>query len=261
MTEKLRLFHDDCCKLLPTMGQYDMLFADPPDNIGLDYNSHHDSMPEDDYVEWFNKFLWEATKHAPIVWISFNAKWTLRFAKVFQDILRWRSDWEFKPCVQTFTFGRHDNSDLGNCYRPLWRLKHRDALLYPDQIRVESERQRAGDKRANPEGKVPGDVFDFSRVTGNSMQRRKWHPTQLNEGLVKRCVLMSTLPGGSVIDPFAGTGTTLRVCERLGRRCDSIEIDHDYCDRIAVDLNLEPKTLGEWRGFTIYSPTTWENNK
>ena len=122
---------------------------------------------------------------------------------------------EAKPCVQTFTFGQHNHHDLGNNHRPLLRLRWRNAPLYPDAIRVPSWRQENGDKRADPRGRVPGDVFDFTRVTGNSKQRRTWHPTQLNEGLVERCLKLTTPTGGTVLDPFGGTGTTLRVCKRI----------------------------------------------
>ena len=132
---------------------------------------------------------------------------------------------EAKPCVQTYTFGQHNHHDLGNNHRPLLRLRWSDAPLLPDAIRVPSWRQENGDKRADPRGRVPGDVFDFTRVTGNSKQRRPWHPTQLNEGLVERCVKLTTPPGESILDPFAGTGTTLRVCRRLGYPCTLIEID------------------------------------
>jgi DNA modification methylase len=116
-----------------------------------------------------------------------------------------------------------------------------DATFYPDAIRVPSWRQLHGDKRADPRGRVPGDVFDFPRVTGNSRQRRRWHPTQLHEELVERVICFSTRDGGTVLDPFAGTGTTLRVCQRIGRRCVGIEIDRTYCEQIAAELNLGVK--------------------
>lgn len=78
----------------------------------------------------------------------------------------------------------------------------------------------------------PGDVFDYPRVTGNSKQRRKYHPTQLHEELVERCLLLSTQEGDTVLDPFGGTGTTLRVCERINRSCTLIELDPLYCKNI-----------------------------
>jgi DNA modification methylase len=80
--------------------------------------------------------------------------------------------------------------------------------------------------------------MDFPRVTGNSKQRRTWHPTQLNEGLVERCVKLTTPPGGTVLDPFGGTGTTLRVCKRLDLPCTLIEMDREYCRQIAVENHL-----------------------
>ena len=60
-----------------------------------------------------------------------------------------------------------------------------------------------------------------------------------HEGLLERCVKLSTLEGERVIDPFAGTGTTLRVCDRIGRHCTLIECDHAYCEHIAEEHNLE----------------------
>ena len=48
------------------------------------------------------------------------------------------------------------------------------------------------------------------------LPRHTWHPTQLNEGLVERCIKFTTPPGEPVLDPFGGTGTTLRVCKTLG---------------------------------------------
>jgi hypothetical protein len=146
---------------------------------------------------------------------------------------------EAKPCVQTFTFGQHCHHDLGNNHRPLLRLRWFDAPLRPDAIRVPSWRQENGDKRADPRGRVPGDVFDFTRVVGNSKQRRPWHPTQLNEGLVERCVRLTTPKGEPVLDPFAGTGTTLRVCRPLSYPCTLIEIDKGYCAKIVEEHGMK----------------------
>jgi DNA modification methylase len=76
-------------------------------------------------------------------------------------------------------------------------------------------------------------------VVGNSKQRRKWHKTQLNEGLVERCIKSCTQPGDIVIDPFAGTGTTLRVCKSIDRSCVTMDLSRTYCQRIADEHNLE----------------------
>lgn len=214
-----------------------MVFADPPDGIGLGYDVFKDRF--EDYGKWLSGVLSTCLSHSPTTWLSFNAKWLVEVGfrvRRFQDIF---PDLSVKPCVQTFTFGQHNHHDFGSNSRPLWRLCRGVPTLYPDAIRVESWRQKNGDKRADPRGRVPGDVFDFPRVVGNSKQRRRWHPTQLHEGLVERCILMSTKEGDLVVDPFGGTGTTLRVCKRLNRRCTLIEMSPDYCDRIANEHGLE----------------------
>jgi DNA modification methylase len=162
--------------------------------------------------------------------------------RIFDELMSQGMDFVGKYCVQTFTFGQHNHHDLGNNHRPLWRLSWPKAKFYPNNIRMYHWRQENGDKRADPRGRVPGDVFDFTRVTGNSKQRRPWHPTQLNEALVERCILMSTKPGDTVIDPFAGTGTTLRVCDKIDRQCTLIEFDSGYCKKIAEEHNLRRHT-------------------
>lgn len=222
--------------------QYDCIFADPPDGIGLGYNEFNDKTPDREYRDFLHDCLREFVRHSPIVWFSFNAKWTAAFGYIADQFLQTTrgKDWEMKPCVQTFTFGQHRNTDLGNNHRPLWRFKHRDALLYPHHVKVPSWRQLNGDPRAKEGGRVPGDVFDFPRVTGNSKQRRRWHPTQLNEGLVDRAISLSTCVGDKVLDPFAGTGTTLRVCKQIGRACTVIDMDTKYCRKIAEE-NSVPK--------------------
>ncbi len=240
MTINHRLIHGDCLEWLE-YGSYratQCIFADPPDNIGLGYGHFRDEMPSESYLAWISTCLNEFVREAPIVWFSYNVKWQFHISRILMELLDKYSWLRGKSCVQTFTFGQHNQRDFGNNHRPLVRLMHYSAPLYPDQIRVQSERQKMGDNRADPRGRVPGDVFDFPRVTGNSKQRRPWHPTQLHEGLVERCIKMSTLKGECVLDPFAGTGTTLRVCKRIGRSCTLIENSKEYCTHLALEHDL-----------------------
>lgn len=210
---------------------YDVIFADPPDGISLSYNEYNDRISDERYRQLVFRWVRTFCAYSSCVWLSFNTKRLLDFAAAV-DKYAACYDMEFKACVQTFTFGQHNHRDWGNNHRPLWRLKHADHVLYPDNTRVPSWRQLNGDKRADPRGRVPGDVLDIPRVTGNSKQRRSYHPTQLNEKLVEQCLLLTTPPGGKVLDPFGGTGTTLRVCQRLGIECDLIELDSMYCAKL-----------------------------
>ncbi len=224
-------------------------FMDPPDNIGLKYSTYNDKQATGEYIDWLETIIRYAIDQCEIVWISYNAKWTFAVSHIIYNLLGYRFDLVAKPCIQTFTFGQHNQRDLGNNHRPLIRLMHVGTELYPDQIRVPSWRQEHGDSRADPRGRIPGDVFDFPRVTGNSKQRRTWHPTQLHEGLVERCLNLSCKSGDLVIDPFGGTGTTLRVCRKLNLDCALVEVDPMYCEKIA-----------EEHGMTLEYPKYWTLN-
>lgn len=243
-----QLICGNCLELLPTFGHVNCLIADPPDAIDLKYNSYEDCMTPVEYRE----FLWNClnlfVEHADISWVSYNAKWTFMMGSLVCDLLEKYPELEAKAFVQTYTFGQNRKTDCGNGHRPLLRLRHKGAKLYPEQVKVPSWRQLHGDKRAAAGGRVPLDHWDFPRVTGNSKQRRAWHPTQLHEGLIERCIKLSTPATGSVLDIFSGTGTTLRVCRRLGLDCTAIELDSFYCEKIAKDNGMRLISRGTWYG-------------
>ena len=258
---KHRLINDDCLKILGCTERVRMIFMDPPDNIGLGYDSYEDNLDEDAYLQWLQTIIGAAVQKADVVWLSYNSCWTFDLGCIVKWLLSLYPELEAKPCQQVYTFYQHNKHDLGLAHRPMIRFKWIDAELYPDQIRIPSWRQLHGDKRANPKGKVPGDVFDFeevydildvfdfTRVVGNSKQRRRWHPTQLNEGLVERCVKLSCQPDDVVMDIFAGTGTTLRVCKATGNPCILVELDPEYCAHLAEEHEMDAVYTGgapEW---------------
>lgn len=263
---------------------------DPPDNIKLDYETYEDNMPHDLYINKLYEWVEAAIKKAEVVWVSFNAKYTLEMGAIGLS-LRNCYDLNFKACQQVFTFGQQRPNDLKNCHRPLYRFTRKGVELYPEAVKVESWRQKNGDKRAAAGGCVPSDTPDFpyeapeaaavsrwlaaaiddptscaefkgdiarwldaaepntfhySRVVGNSGQRRAWHKTQLHEGLVERCLRLTMREGDTVVDPFGGTGTTLRVARRCGFACTLVEMDATYCGHIAAENQMSSMGKGRW---------------
>lgn len=237
----LTVINDDFRNVLPAMEPVRMIFADPPDNIGLAYGIYNDKISSRNYDDFLTDLLYLSSTKADIIWISYNTIHIQLLGSILYLFLEDNPDWEAKHCVQVYTFGQHNQHDLSCNHRPLLRLMKQGTKLYPDAIRVPSWRQLHGDKRADPRGKVPGDVFDFPRVTGNSKQRRKWCPTQLHEGLYERCIKLCCKPEDTVCDLFAGSGTMARVCKRLGNSCILIDIDSTYCRRIAQEHGLIPE--------------------
>ena len=228
-----RIIAGDCLEVLPSLPKARMIFADPPDNLGMKYDGFVDKWPTDaHYINWLSRVVIAALDHEPdVFWLSHYWKWNFSLNGVLyadhKDIL---SAWDIKLFIWRFTFGQHNKHDCGSGFRPILRFSKPGTTWNTDSIRVPSARQAIyNDKRADPRGRVPDDVFEFPRVCGTHKERRKHHPNQHPEALIERMVRMSTKPGDHVIDLFGGTFTTHRVCERLSNPCTSIELSHVYC--------------------------------
>jgi DNA modification methylase len=77
-----------------------------------------------------------------------------------------------------------------------------------------------------------GDNRQSSVLSVPRPKRSEQHPTMKPTGLIVPLLVNSSRPGDLVLDPFAGSGSTLIACEQSGRRCVAIEIDPRYCDVI-----------------------------
>ena len=70
----------------------------------------------------------------------------------------------------------------------------------------------------------------------NSRSRGK-HAAAFPDRLVQRCLDVGCPEGGSVLDPFAGSGTTIRVAVESGRPASGIDLSSNYCRSMAEDLS------------------------
>jgi site-specific DNA-methyltransferase (adenine-specific) len=81
-------------------------------------------------------------------------------------------------------------------------------------------------------------LWDLAPVSGKARASGS-HPAPFPVELARRCIRLSTWPGEVVLDPFAGTGTTLVAARQLGRRAIGIEASEVYCaqavDRLAQE--------------------------
>jgi site-specific DNA-methyltransferase (adenine-specific) len=229
---KSRIIHGDCLAVLPTLPKAKMIFADPPDNIGAKYEGYNDSFSSG-YQYLLRQTINLGAVGAKIFWLSYNAHY-------HSDIYLNSELYDSRQFIWRFTFGQHRQLDCGNGYRPLLRIMQKGASIYPASIRVPSARQlKYQDKRANPRGRVPDDVWEFPRVCGTFKEKRRWAVNQHPEALIERIVKFSTRKGDLVIDMFAGSGTVNRVCQKLGRPCIGIEISPYYCQKIAEETGLK----------------------
>lgn len=235
MMTKQEIISGDCLEVIPTLPEATMIWADPPDNIRVDYVDYKDRMDSTLYIRWLTDVMKKSLKKTNLIWLSYN--------KIYQHLLpfnmalRLDSDVVHRQFIWHYTFGPNQQSDFVSSYRTILRIaKEGKAEVYPNAVRIPSQRQIAGDKRADPRGKLPDDVWEFPRVCGTHKERKKWIPNQHPKALLRRIVLFSTQPGDTVIDMFAGSGNMLEVCHELGRNCIGIEISPYYCERIKENL-------------------------
>src|SRR5207249_5445048 len=131
-----------------------------------------------------------------------------------------------------------------------------------DEIKVPSARQLVyADSRAKEGGKVPDDtwflrpqdlkesftpaedVWYFPRVCGTFKERAGWHGCQMPEQLLGRIIRCSSNTGDLVLDPFAGSGTTLVVAKKLGRQWLGLELSKNYAQK--ASLRVDAARVGD----------------
>jgi len=206
----------------------DLIVADPPYNLGKNYSNNHDIKGFREYLQFSEAWLQEAHRvlapHGTIyVFMGF------RFISYLYDILDQRLGMYFNSWI-TWHYTQGMGKTKG--FSP----RHDDILMFTkterfkfalDAVRVPQKYYR---ERNNMAGANPGDVWSFSHVHYSNPERED-HPTQKPEALVARIVLASSEEGDLVVDPFFGSGTTLRVCQVLNRRCLGMELNPEFADR------------------------------
>lgn len=252
-----RILTGDCLAHLADLpaGCVDLAFADPPFNIGYQYDQYDDRQDRAKYLAWTERWLAGVKRVlAPdgSLYVAIGDEYAAEI-KVRLDALGLHMrNW----IVWHYTFGVACTHKFARSHAHIFyyvvdpKRFHFDA----DSVRVPSARQTAyADRRANPKGKLPDDTWVLRpqlepacfeatddtwylpRVCGTFKERRD-HPCQMPESVLERIIRVSSGPGDVVLDPFAGSGTTLAVAKRLGRRYLGIELSDSYAARIEERL-------------------------
>jgi DNA modification methylase len=84
---------------------------------------------------------------------------------------------------------------------------------------------------------VQNSIWDFQPVSA----KKERHPAPFPEELPRRCIRLYSFVGDTVLDPFVGSGTTLRVARELGRNSIGYEINPDYAQIIRKKIGFDGK--------------------
>lgn len=211
----------------------DLIVADPPYNLGKDYGNNHDVHGFEEYLSFSRNWLHQAhriLKPSGTLYVFMG----FRFISYLYDILDRELQMFFNSWI-TWHYTQGMGKTKG--FSP----RHDDILMFTktlnfkfnlDNVRIPQKYYR---ERNNMRGANPGDVWIFSHVHYCNENRQN-HPTQKPEGLIERMVFASTDENDLVVDPFSGSGTTLRVCQQLNRSAIGIEINPEYVQMIKERL-------------------------
>lgn len=215
----------------------DLIFADPPYNIGKNFAGRKDKWKTDkDYLDWCYQwidlcidklkpngsfYLMSSTQFMPYFDLYIRNKMTILSRIV------WTYD----------SSGVQAKNYFGSMYEPiLFCVKNKKNYTFnSSDILVEAKtgaKRKLINYRKNPPQpyntkKVPGNVWNFTRVR-YMMEEYENHPTQKPIALLERIIKASSNPGDIVLDPFCGTFTTCFVAQNLNRQFIGIEIQEEY---------------------------------
>lgn len=254
--ETVTVYNGDCFACLADVEDFsvDLIFADPPYNIGKKFGDFMDVWPSDKhYAEWCYKWLELCIKKLKpngslYIMTSTQAMpyldlWLRERLTVLSRIV-WHYD---SSGVQAKKF-------FGSLYEPIiFCVKDQKNYTFnASDIEVEARtgatRKLIDYRKKVPTPykttKVPGNTWYMPRVRYRMPEYEK-HPSQKPEALLERIIRASTNPGDLVLDPFSGTFTTCAVAQRLGRRSIGIEMQSEYFKIALRRLGIADNFNGE----------------
>jgi site-specific DNA-methyltransferase (adenine-specific) len=251
-------------KQLPA-GSVDLAFADPPFNIGYEYDVYDDRQKREVYLDWCRSWIepvHRALKPSGTFWLAIGDEFAAELKLLSQEIGFHCRSW----VIWYYTFGVNCTHKFSRSHAHLFYfVKDPKSFTFRQgdpQNRVPSARQLVyADARANPRGRLPDDTWIlrpqdlsgcfteaedtwyFPRVAGTFKERAGFHGCQMPEQLLARIIRTCSDEGELVVDPFAGSATTLVVAKKLGRRCLGFELSEEYARRGLA--RLERASVGD----------------
>lgn len=250
-----RIHHQDCVAGLNALpaGSVDLAFADPPFNIGYDYDVYHDRKEHEHYLDWSRQWIGavhRVLKPDGTFWLAIGDEYAAELKILSQQLGFCSRSW----VIWYYTFGVNCTTKFSRSHAHLFhfvkdpkRFTFRAEEL---ENRIPSARQLVyGDSRANPNGRLPDDTWIlrpqdlaghftteedtwfFPRVAGTFKERAGFHGCQMPEQLLGRIIRICSHDGDVVLDPFSGSATTLAVAKKLGRKYLGYDLSPDYVKR------------------------------
>lgn len=205
----ITLWCADCREVIPQLEPVDLVLTDPPYNAGIRYGpSVEDLQSWPSYCEWLAPIIEQCEAVSGglvLVFLSVNGLLYLSGVKRPRHVCVWDKPMSFSPRLG------------GSAFLPHWE----PCAVYG--------------KPWGEGGRVPD--YHLSDVWHHNTAERNGHPCPKPLPLLLR--ILRDIPAEVVLDPFAGSGTTLVAAKQLGRKAIGIEIEERYCEIAAKRLSQE----------------------
>ena len=233
------IFHGNCLQVLSELpdASVDLVFADPPYNIGKRFAEFRDAWPSDaEYAAWCYEWLAQCIRLLKPT----GSLYVMTSTQAMPYLDLWLRD---HLAVLSRIVWHYDSSGVqarkyyGSLYEPiLFCVKdEKNYTFNVADIEVEARtgavRKLIDYRKDVPTPykttKVPGNTWYIPRVRYR-MSEYEEHPSQKPEALMERIIKASSNAGDTVLDPFCGTFTTCAVAQRLARRSIGVELQAEY---------------------------------
>jgi site-specific DNA-methyltransferase (adenine-specific) len=229
-------------------GSIDLILTDPPYNLGKDYGNGSDQQSVQAYLAWTEQWIDRALpklkangslyifltwRFAPEIFVMLKQRMTM-----MNEIIWDRRVPSMGGSTRSFS-SVHDT--IGFFVNRKDYYFDLDAVRIPYDAETKKARSRSifvGAKWLEV-GYNPKDLWSVSRLHREHPERAD-HPTQKPIEIIERMIKASCPPGGVVLDPFMGSGTTAVAARRLGRQFAGFELNAAYCEIIGKRL-AEPE--------------------
>lgn len=245
---------------IPALNEYidddsvDLIFADPPYNIGKNFNSTMDQWATDEeYLNWCYRWIDLCVKKLKPTGCFYVMTATQNMPS-FDLYLRKQMHVLSRIVWAYDSSGVQARKYFGSLYEPiLYCVRDKNNYTFnADEILVEAKtgatRKLIDYRKPVPQvyssKKVPGNVWYIPRVRYR-MEEYENHPTQKPIALLNRIIKASTNPGDTVLDPFSGTFTTSYVAKILERKSIGIELDESFMKIGLRRLSVQSSYNGE----------------
>jgi len=220
------IYHADCRDILPELPKVDLVLTDPPYGEGQAFWDNEKPQSE----IWDSLYL--SLKEGGVLYYHGfwgHADWVLTNAKRVGFTPLSRLVWWFKT-------GRPETYSYREDTEEIWYFSKGIPNTFNSNSFLEPYEDDTNYSRYGRNGKHPGTVLIASRIKENYPEN-VGHPTQKPLVIIERLVGISSNVDDLILDPFMGSGTTLRAAKNLGRKAIGIEIEEKYCEIAAKRMS------------------------